>query len=160
MIFPEIVGGFFFWLRGSAVFEQLTGRGKTTADAVWAFALTLLALAFGLWGWILLALFVGLWLGGRPPWWRTLTLGRNPNDSHLSVLDQWFLHAMRGILWTLPAGLALAAFGNWWGLAFALSGILAPIFWELGWRTYPARATEIGEATFGAWIGFALIACI
>jgi hypothetical protein len=35
-LFYCLAGSFLFWLRGSAVFEQLTGCGKTTGDLVWA----------------------------------------------------------------------------------------------------------------------------
>jgi hypothetical protein len=148
------VGALLFRMRGAALFQRITGRGKTTADVVYAAGLA--AMAMPGW-WQALALAVALWLGGRLGWWRTLTLGRNPEDG--PAWRQWLLHTARGVLWTAPA----AALAWWCGAspwALLLAGLLCAPAYEVGWRL-DGRAglggTEWGELFFGAVIGLALV---
>jgi hypothetical protein len=148
------VGALLFRMRGAALFQRITGRGKTTGDAVYAAGLA--AIAMPGW-WQALALAVALWLGGRLGWWRTLTLGRNPEDG--PVWQQWLLHTARGVLWTAPA----AALAWWLGcspFALLLAGLLCAPAYEAGWRLDGRGGlggTEWGECFFGAAIGLALV---
>lgn len=148
------IGALLFRMRGAALFQRITGRGKTTGDAVYAVGLASVVLPD--W-WQALALAVALWLGGRLGWWRTLTLGRNPADG--PVLQQWALHTARGVLWTLPA----AAVAWWWGAApwaLLLAGLACAPAYEAGWRLHVRGGlggTEWGECFFGAAIGAALV---
>ena len=152
-----LAGAALFWLRGAAFFNNTFGRGKTTADAVWATGLSLLAFLNGLIWWAIIPLAFTLWLGGRLPWWRSLSLGRNVADHFIPVKEQWLRHSARGVCWTLPAALFMAYLGHYFGSAtLILAGATAPIFWEAGWRWLPDRATEIGELGFGALIAFTL----
>lgn len=154
LLLGVIVGGALFRMRGAAIFERVTGRGKTTADAVWAAGLAALAMP----GWWQAApLAFAFWLGGRAGWWRSLTLGRNPMDG--PVWRQWALHTARGLLWTAPAA-ALA----WWMGASAwpllLAGLACAPAYEAGWRLEGVArlgGTEWGECFFGAAIGAALV---
>lgn len=147
-------GALLFRLRGAALFQRITGRGKTTADAIYAGCLAALAMP----GWWQAApLALALWLGGRAGWWRSLTLGRNPMDG--PVWRQWALHTARGLLWTAPAA-ALA----WWLSAsprpLLLAGLVCAPAYEAGWRLAGLGrlgGTEWGECLFGAAIGAALV---
>jgi len=92
----------------------------------------------------------------RLGWWRTLTLGRNPEDG--PAWRQWLLHTARGVLWTAPA----AALAWWLGcspFALLLAGLLCAPAYEAGWRLDRRGGlggTEWGECFFGAAIGVAL----
>jgi hypothetical protein len=146
------VGGFGFWLRGSALFEKWTGRGATTAR------ITCWALPLGLFGWALglppieaSALAVAAWIGCLAPWWDSLDLGRQEG----TWLRDFAWHTLRGALWVAPIWLVvLLSFGSWWPLAVV--ALLCGIVYELGYRLWPAKGTEVGEALFGALIGLAL----
>ncbi|MFN7341304.1 MAG: hypothetical protein ACK5VI_09530 [Opitutia bacterium] len=154
MFFGALMGALLFRLRGAAAFHRITGRGKTTADAVWATGLAVMAWP-GLWE--TPALAVMLWLGGRPGWWRSLTLGRNPADG--PAWRQWTRHTARGLLWTAPAALLA-----WWlgasPVLLVLAGLACAPAYEAGWRL-AGRAglggTEWGEYLFGACVGAALL---
>ena len=162
-----IVGGALFWLRGSSVFERVTGRGKTTADLLWATSMALLAAplyadtADSLYGFFLL--IAAFWAGGRLPWWRSLSLGRNPNEgSHWGAFAR---HTARGLFWVAPAAFAVGILGGN-SLRLAAVGLLAGVSWEVGWRlkehnpTGPFEATELGELLFGGLIGAAIYSAI
>jgi hypothetical protein len=153
LLLGVIAGGLLFRLRGAAIFERLTGRGKTTADAIYAVGLALVA-APGWWQGAALAL--ALWSGGRAGWWRSLTLGRNPMDG--SVLSQWVRHTARGVLWTAPAAVLA-----WWlgasPVPLLVAGLLCGVAYEAGWRLagrWGLGGTEWGECFFGAAIGGAV----
>lgn len=151
-----VLGGASFWLRGSAYFEKWVGRGKTTADAVWAAILAALfyCVADPMW-WQAAALGVALFVGGRPPWWKSLSMCRNPADGDCCWC-LWLRHTARGILWTAPAALAAGLMGFDW-IALAVAGLLVGPAYEVGWRAWPQRATEVGEVLFGAAIGVAVV---
>ncbi len=165
MMYPFLVGlagGALFWLRGSAYFEQLTGRGKTTADAVWAVGLALLTGFFVAW-WFPPVLALALWLGGRAPWWGSLSLGRDPRFGSRDA--QWARHSLRGLLWVGPTVLALAAVGQVpEALILFLVGGLCPVFYEAGYqidsRWELLEPTEFGEIFFGFAIAMALILAV
>jgi hypothetical protein len=157
-----------FWLRGSAVFEQITGRGKTTGDLVWAVSMALLAAplywnnptspigAFAL-------LTFAFFLGGRLPWWRSLSMGRDPRDG--SFWGAFARHTVRGLFWVAPAAFVFGILGtNPMGLL--LAGLQAGFWWEAGWRMTESDkkirlgATELGEIFFGAAIGGAIFGTV
>lgn len=158
-----IVGGFLFWLRGSAVFEQITGRGKTTADLVWATGMAMLAsplywnssTPLGAFALLTLAFF----LGGRLPWWRSLSMGRNPADGYF--WNAFARHTARGLFWVAPAAFAIGILGGN-PLSLLVAGLFAGVLWEAGWRVkengglFNFEATEIGELYFGLMIGGAI----
>lgn len=149
-----LIGALGFWLRGSAVFERLTGRGATTARIVaWAMPLSALAWLLTPLGWWCVPLAVALWLGALPGWWGTLDLGRMEGDWP----QDFVLHTARGVVWMAPAAGVLAMAGAAWWLPL-VAGLTCGAVYEIGWRAWPARATEIGELLFGAACGAAVIA--
>lgn len=154
VIVGALVGALLFRLRGAALFQRITGRGKTTADAVWAFGLAVMAWP-GLWQTAVLA--VMLWLGGRAGWWKSLTLGRNPADG--PPWQQWARHTARGLLWVAPS----AVLAWWLGSSPAflvLAGLACAPAYEAGWRLAGKGGlggTEWGECFFGAALGAALV---
>lgn len=153
------IGAALFRLRGSDLFARVTGRGKTTADVVYAVGLALLFI-FSMPWWGVPALALALWLGGRPGWWKSLSLGRNPVDG--SVRAQFVRHTLRGVVWTAPAaaaGLALGASP----VPLILAGATCALVYEAGYRLSDRGGvfgrfggTEWGELFFGAMIGVAL----
>lgn len=157
-LFIGLAGGALFWLRGSAQFEQLTGRGKTTADAVWAGGLSFLLLP--LLGWLSIPMALALWLGGRFPWWGSLSLGRDKRFG--TTGSQWIRHSARGFVWVAPAAILLGWAGFVPGaLALSFVGFACPIFYEIGYRIDERweflDPTEIGEILFGFTIAIALM---
>jgi hypothetical protein len=100
------------------------------------------------------AISAALYIGTLAGWWRSLDLGRKEGE----WLRDFVLHSARCLLWTLPAALVCAAATLDMTNAVPLiaAGLLCGVFYEAGWRVYPARATEIGEAIFGGAIGAAL----
>lgn len=155
VVLGSLLAGTGFRVRGDDIFKKWTGRGLTTARIVcWAVPCGLLALMAG--ASLVVALMIGVaaWLGSIAGWWNSLTLGRNPKEGPL--VEQWLRHTARGLLWTAPMVMvAIQAGGN--GAWLALAGLLCGPAYELGWRTYPQRGTEIGEFVFGALIGAALM---
>lgn len=154
------VGAFMFWLRGSATFEQITGRGKTTGDLVWAVSMAGLAAPLywnssGLLGAFAL-LTLAFFLGGRLPWWRSLSMGRNPRDSYF--WGAFARHTVRGLFWVAPAAFAVGILGGDPSSLLA-AGLTAGFCWEGGWRIKESgslvgfEATELGELYFGMAIG-------
>lgn len=165
-----LVGAFGFWLRGAALFRALTGRGATTARVVaWAFPLALVSWLAGAPAAAAVALGAALWLGCLPPWWSSTDLGRQAGTWARDA----FWQALRGALWTLPAGVALGAAGLLEtdqtpllaALAVAASGLVALPAYEVGWRLRPPGtpgfgATEVGEALTGATVGGTLAVAV
>ena len=154
-----LVGAGLFRLRGSSHFEAWTGRGKTTADAVWALGLSLPLPLFGLpWAWVP-AMLVVLWLGGRLPWWKSIDMGRNPLDGTTPAQD-WLMQSLRGVLWVAGAAAVVWWLGGAWWLV-VVAGLSCSVCYEIGWRVnpdfrYSVEATEIGEVVFGFVIAAAL----
>lgn len=161
-----ILGGAAFRIRGWSGFGRITGRGATTARVFWGACMGLLAWASWAPGVVALALAAGLFLGALPGWYRSLSLGRAPQDR--PALGAYLRHFLRGVAWTLPAGVLAGAMAWWLGgsawpaVLVGASGVLCVPAYEVGWRLRPmwdARspgATEIGEALFGAAIGAAI----
>ncbi len=172
-----LIGASGFRLRGDAAFQRWTGRGATTARLVcWALPMGGLAWVAGHPPVTAVLLGLGLFLGCLPPWWRSLTLGRNAADG--GALGQYARHAARGLLWAAPAAALLAVdygAGAWLVGASIPRAILAsgaPVLllgglscvpaYELGWRLRPAGsvrpgATEVGEGIFGAAMAGAVV---
>lgn len=143
-----------FWLRGAAWFAQITGRGATTARlAAWALPMGLASALLTEW-YNAVAIAAGLYLGTLAGWWGSLDLGRREGE----WLRDFVLHTARGLLWTLPAAIvcAVAALDIANAVPLIAAGLLCGVLYEVGWRAYPPRATEIGEAAFGGAIGAAL----
>lgn len=155
--FVALLGGALFWWRGSARFAEWLGRGKTTADAVFALGAGIVAhlAATDEPIWLGAAVAGGFWLGLRPGWWGSLSLGRNPLEG-ISVGQQWLRHTVRGMVFIIvPAFVVCVAGYEMWPLLFA--GLLCAPLYEVGWRvreTVPASiefdGTEVGESLFGA----------
>lgn len=155
-----VVGAGMFWLRGSAKFGEWTGRGKTTADTLWAAAMAALAFWAGMKWYGAVAVGLGLWLGARPGWWQSLSLGRNAADGAEGL--QYLRHATRGMLWVLGG-----AFGAWLGGAsyvpLLIAGFLCVPAYVAGYAlregdTSPyTNPTAVGEMLFGAAIGAAVV---
>ena len=159
------VGAFMFWLRGSATFERITGRGKTTGDLVWAISMAGLAAplywnssgSLGAFALLTLAFF----LGGRLPWWRSLSMGRNPRDGYF--WGAFARHTVRGLFWVAPAAFAIGILGGN-PLGLLVAGLLAGLCWEAGWSLTETErhthfgATELGEIYFGMVIGAGIYA--
>lgn len=147
MIFlAALLGGAAFWLRGSALFEQWTGRGATSARFMWGGVVALLVLAGGLWWPLFPAVVLAAWLGCIPGWWGSLTL---------TTPQHYAMHAMRGVVWVLPLAVLFEVAGAQGAVVLLSGAACVPAYW-LGWRLLPSRATEIGEALFGAAIGAAV----
>ena len=141
-----LLGGAAFRLRGAAIFEQWTGRGATTARLMWGAVLALVAVCGGLWWPLAPAVVLAAWLGAIPGWWGSLRLA----DAH-----QYAMHFARGIVWVLPLAVLFDVAGGLGGLVLLSGAACVPAYW-IGWRAVPNRATEIGEALFGAAIGAAV----
>ncbi len=155
LLIAMVLGAMLFRMRGAAGFRRITGRGKTTADAAWALTMAAITAAPSLWQ--LLALAAALWLGGRPGWWQSLTLGRCTLDG--STAAQWTRHTARGVFWIAPA----AAVAWWVGASpwpLLVAGLLCAPAYEAGWRAdgwQHLGGTEWGELLFGATLGAALV---
>jgi hypothetical protein len=152
-----IVGAIGFRLRGSAIFEQWTGRGATTARIVcWAIPMGLMSLFTLPWEYAIAA-GVAFWLGCLPGWYGVLDLGRDEGNK----LKEFILMSGRGILWTLPAALVFAFISPLNAVALLIAGALCPVAYEIGWHI-PSKVEnmrsgpEIGEILFGALVGAAL----
>lgn len=143
MILGAILGGAAFRLRGAALFEQWTGRGATSARLMWGAALALVAVLGGLWWPLAPAVVLAAWLGAIPGWWGSL---------RLETPHQYAMHFARGIVWVLPLAVLFETAGLAGAVVLLSSAACVPAYW-IGWRVMPARATEIGEALFGAAIG-------
>lgn len=155
-----LVGGVMFWLRGSSKFQEVIGRGKTTADGVWAAALGLVAFGVGASWYGALAVTLGLWLGARPGWWRSLSLGRNAADGAEGL--QYLRHAVRGMVW-VAGGAAGAAMGGMSPVPLLIAGLMCvPAYvvgyaWREGHDDPYTNPTAVGEFLFGAVIGAAVV---
>ena len=139
------VGAATFWFRGSALWNQLTGMGKTTGDFAWAIPMAGLAVAAGFPLADLPGLALALWLGGRLGWWGSLDMG---TMGHTLQRD-FLMHSARGFFWTAPAALYMFVttwdvWGEWaWQgnhpgiIALVLAGLTAGFAWWLGFKIRP-----------------------
>lgn len=157
------LGGGFFWWRGSARFAEWIGRGKTTADAVFAFVMGIVATvaaAEPVW-WLGGVVMLTFWIGLRPGWPDCLSLGRDITQGPFWL--QLLLHTGRGVVFVAPPAVML-----WWlgyhhvGPLLAV-GVMCPVFYEIGWslrETVPASIEfderEGGDVLFGAFQALAL----
>lgn len=156
-----LIGAGMFWLRGSAKFAEWVGRGKTTADLLWAISMGLVAAWAGMKWYGAVAVCLGLWLGARPGWWQSLSLGRNAADGPEGL--QYLRHATRGMLWV-----AGGAFGAWLGGAsyvpLLIAGLMCVPAYVAGYALREGdgspytNPTAVGEMLFGAAIGAAVVA--
>lgn len=165
MILIEVLAGLLlgaasFWLRGSAKFNEWTGLGKTSADLLWAGLMGLLAAVAGM-GWYgAVGVAVGLWLGGRAPWWRSLSLGRHAADGAEGL--QYLRHATRGMLW-VAGGAAGAWLGGASYLPLLVAGVMCVPAYVAGYALREGddspytNPTAVGEMLFGAAIGVGVV---
>jgi len=157
-----LVGAMLFRLRGSSAFERWTGRGATTARIVWAAGMAGVAHLAGATWQEAAALGAGLFVGCIQPWWQSLSLGDNAADG--ATVGQYLRHGLRGLWWTLPAALAVAAYASAIGLPewrpaaiLAAAGLACVPAYQIGKWSWPGRATEVGEVLFGGAIGAAVV---
>jgi hypothetical protein len=158
VLFGALVGAVGFRLRGSDLFEQITGYGTTVARIVcWAIPMALLSLFHVPWEYIVVV-GAAFYLGAIFPWWGCIDLGHNDG----SALRDYIVMFFRGLIWTVPAGLVVYQFDANAGLILALSGALCPLAYTIGWAT-PSKAPnlnqgpELGEFIFGAIVGAAVV---
>ena len=156
ILFGAVVGGVAFRVRGDRWPNDRFGIGTTGARAIWAAAVGILTLPWIGW-WALLAL-VGAFLGSIPGWNGAIDMGRDGGTATSDALRG----ALRGLVWTVPIGLALALAGKIEaGAIVSAAGLLMPLCYELGWRlpTFGRRWLADfawGEVIFGAVIGASL----
>jgi hypothetical protein len=150
-------------LRGSKMFERITGRGIGSARIMWAAvnALMVLALSTRYFWWqgcvLALGLFVILWLCSTPGW----PGARNSDGSFSGSLgvetgEQAAQMSGRGLLWVGPAGLwlALEGYSAWPAI---LSGVSCGLIYWLCRAAIPRFAVEAAELIFGAAMTAALV---
>lgn len=163
-----------FRLRGAAKFQELLGRGATTARiTVWAIPLIVLSWFLGLP--IAVAVFLGIaaWIGCLLGWWESLDFGRHEG----TWLRDFLLHTLRGVLWTAPMAavllaadmlLGISVYVPWMDISLTLGvktswwwmlgvGSLCGLIYEIGYQISEEHGTEIGEVLFGGLIGLALV---
>lgn len=156
----SLLGAATFWLRGSAKFMEWTGRGKTTADTFWAAVMAVLAFWAGMQWYGAVAVGLGLWLGARPGWWQSLSLGRHAADGAEGL--QYLRHAARGMVWVVGGAL-----GAWLGGAsyvpLLVAGAMCVPAYVAGYALREGdgspytNPTAVGEMLFGAAIGAAVV---
>ncbi len=159
--------GIFHRLRGSDLAKAWFGFGLGLARVFcWATpcaVLCWLILGYGLWEslGILLGLFIGS-VYGQPG---HINMGRRYDGT--IDLTEWredfSAAALRGLHWTAYPALALVYTRPTAAIMIALSGLLTPVAYELGWRTRWSPHSELnegaewGEVYLGCFIGAALI---
>ena len=153
-----IVGAIGFRLRGSSWFEEVTGRGATTARIVcWAIPMGALSLTNVPWQYSFLV-GLGFFLGAIAGWWGCLDLGRNEGSAARDYIVMFF----RGILWTLPPTIVVYPFDATAGAAMLIAGALCPVAYTIGWLV-PSKipnlrqGPELGEFIFGGMIGACVV---
>lgn len=158
VLLGALIGAVGFRLRGSALFEEITGRGITTARIVcWAIPMGLLSLLHVPWQAAILT-GLGFYLGSIFAWWGCLDLGRDDGR----VVRDYIVMFLRGLVWTIPPALVVYQFDPTVGIILGLSGGLCPLAYTIGWNT-PSKApnltqgTAIGEFIFGGIVGAALV---
>lgn len=153
-----LIGAVGFRLRGSAIFEEITGRGATTARIVcWAIPMGLVSLYHVPWEWAW-AISLGLFLGACPGWYHCTDLGRDDGK----VVRDYVIMTIRGLVWTLPAALVMAYFNTNASSAMMIAGLLCPLAYTIGWKI-PSKikglhqGPELGEFIFGGMVGASVI---
>lgn len=158
ILLGALIGALGFRLRGSALFEQWTGRGATTARIVcWAIPIAILSLVNVP---ILYAPLIGLaiFLGAIPGWYGSLDLGRD--DGHAT--KDYVIMTVRGLAWTAPAAYVMSMFSIESAVALVIAGLMCPLAYTAGWyipsRVNHARqGPEVGELIFGSLVGMAVM---
>jgi hypothetical protein len=157
MVFLLIfLGAVSFRLRGGAI----PLGGTQIARVVYAALLTAGAFIAHP-AWFMPLLFPALWLGSIPAWWGSIDLGRNETLRVWGIAPYWtdFARmAVRGFVFVALVFPIAYFFGSWWPL---LLSTLAPVCYEVGWRTpsdirFLKRGPEVGEAIFGALLGLTI----
>lgn len=155
IFFGALIGAIGFRLRGSALFEQWTGRGATTARIVcWAIPMALLADVPLEW---LPLLALAFFLGAIPGWYGSLDLGRDDGQ----VLKDWAIMTVRGVVWTAPPAAVMTFIDVPISFELLFVGLLCPVAYTIGWNTpsninHIRQGPELGEVIFGAFIGASL----
>ena len=154
-ILGAIIGGYTFRIRGGLLERYI--KSTLVARLFWVFGACLVAI-LGLnhsdnaWGvqWYDLLFPLLIFVGCFPGWYNSLDLGRVEG----SRWKDRAIMTIRGLWWTLPAGIFLWWFGYswWWGLM----GLCNPLVYEACWRWAPAPETEWAEYIFGAFLGSTL----
>jgi hypothetical protein len=147
-----LIGAVLFRIRGGLLGDfGIRGVGTVASRGIYAVGLALATAA--LMGDYRLALLApALFVGCVLPWWKSIDIGTNEGNPWRDAL----LTSLRGILFTLPAGVVLWWLGyQWWP---GLVGILAGPLYALGWQVPSKvrgfeRGSAIGEALLGAIIG-------
>lgn len=157
-----LLGAITFRVRGSALWDEITGTGTIGGRLQYAAILMLAALAFK-GDWRLLLLLPALWIGCLPAWFGH---GLVPAD-----LRRLAMNALRGVLWLMPAGLLLWGLGYEDGWMLCVVGAASgPVYWlayripfwrlDLAGHVVVGPGTELAELGFGAWIGIWLYAAL
>lgn len=160
LVVGGLVGGFTFWLRGSSLFQRLVGRGKTTADALWALAMGGLYVMAGAEWYGGAAVALGCFAGARPGWWQSLSLGRNSADGAEGL--QYLRHWARGMVWVSGAALGVWLTGGS-PVPLAVAGMLCVPAYVVGyaWREDHddpyTNPTAVAEFLFGMTIGVGVV---
>ena len=179
-----LAGALLFRLRGG--WRPMIGKwqvpdiGTTPSRLVyWAIPVAVLVGATTLDPFLAARVVLEAWAGLALGWGSYQDLGRGParDDESLARIVAWAARrlgnpplgterydaiglAIRGSFVTLPAGIDLALTGH--GFTWLVAGIaMAPIY-GLAWRVPSklpgfAQGTGLGEALFGAWLGFSLV---
>ncbi|MFC3674646.1 hypothetical protein [Ferrovibrio xuzhouensis] len=153
-----LLGAVTFRLRGSGLWDAVTGTGTTGGRLQYATLLGLAGMAYGA-DWRLLALVPALFLGCLPPWF---------DDGLVPAgVERAIANAVRGLLWLYPSACVFALTGYDCGRFVGLAGLAsAPLYmaaWALPmrpvvWRgeVVIGRGTELAELLFGGWIGLCI----
>lgn len=148
-----LLGGLGFRIRGDSIVSELLGGSATQVGrAIWALSLSIPAAIF--YGPLYLLLAPALFVGAMPGWYGSVDLGNNENSFERDL----YVMAMRGIFFTLPAGIVLYFLGHNNSMIFAWSGILCPLLYSIGWlvpikNRWIGKGTPLSEALFGTYVG-------
>lgn len=158
ILLGALIGALGFRLRGSALFEQWTGRGATTARVVcWAIPVAILSLVNVP---VLYAPLIGLaiFLGAVPGWYGSLDLGRDDGNA----TKDYVIMTVRGFVWTAPAAYVMSMFSIESAIALVIAGLMCPLAYTAGWYipskvNHARQGAEVGELIFGALVGMAVM---
>jgi hypothetical protein len=107
--------------------------------------------------WEMLIVALALWSGARLGWPSSLDLGRNEGE----WFDDLMAHTGRGVLWVLPAAIAVLVLDLGPAVFLMFAGSACGAAYEAAWRIPSAvpglrQGPELGEVLFGSAIGAAL----
>ena len=158
LLLGTLIGAIGFRLRGSAIFEEITGRGATTARIVcWAIPMGLFSLIHvppmdAVW------IGLGFFLGACPGWYHCTDLGRDDGK----VVRDYVVMTIRGLVWTILPAIVMSYFNPTAAGAMVLAGALCPLAYTIGWAI-PSnikglhQGPELGEFIFGGIIGASIV---